>query len=50
MDIAMAERLQSESAKMYTTIKSGDESAAKAQILAVDKVCGSCHESFRERD
>lgn len=46
----LGERLQAESAKMFTAIKSGDENAAKAQILAVDKVCGSCHETFREKD
>ena len=44
-----ADHLQTESAKLVVVIKSGDEAAVKAQILAVDKVCGSCHDSFREK-
>ena|SRR5450759_1674904 len=43
------DRLQSEVAKLVAVSKSGDEAAVKAQILAVDKACGSCHESFREK-
>ena len=35
--------------KLVAVSKSGDEAAVKAQILAVDKACGSCHESFREK-
>jgi cytochrome c556 len=27
----------------------GDEAAIRAQILAVDKTCNACHETFRER-
>lgn len=45
----LSDRLQSESAKLVSVIKSGDEAAVKSQITAVDKVCGSCHESFREK-
>jgi cytochrome c556 len=43
------DRLQSEVAKLVALSKGGDEAAVKAQILAVDKVCGSCHETFREK-
>ena len=42
--------LQSEVSKLVVLTKSGDEAAVKAQIGAVDKACGSCHESFREKD
>lgn len=44
-----ADQLQSEASKLATLAKGGDEAATKAQILAVDKVCGNCHETFRER-
>lgn len=43
-----AERFQSESAKLVQLSKSGDEAAVKAQIGAVGKSCGGCHDSFRE--
>jgi len=43
------DRLQSEVAKLVSVSKSGDETAIKAQILAVDKACGGCHETFREK-
>jgi cytochrome c556 len=43
------DRLRSEVQKLVATSKSGDEAAVKAQIQAVDKACGGCHESFRER-
>lgn len=29
--------------------KGGDEASVKAQIMAVDKSCNSCHDTFRER-
>ncbi len=44
-----ADRLQSETVKLVELTKKGDEAAVKAQILAVDKACGGCHESFREK-
>jgi cytochrome c556 len=44
-----AERLESETAKLASVSKSGDEAAVKAQIGAVDKACGGCHENFREK-
>lgn len=43
------DRLQSEVAKLVAVSKSGDETAVKAQIGAVDKACGGCHETFREK-
>jgi cytochrome c556 len=43
------ERLQSEVAKLVQVSKSGDEAAIKAQIGAVGKACGGCHENFREK-
>jgi cytochrome c556 len=43
------EKLQSEVAKLVTTVKGGDEAATKQQILAVGKTCGGCHENFREK-
>ena len=44
------DQLESESAKLVSLTKSGDEAAVKAQILAINKVCNGCHEAFRERD
>lgn len=29
--------------------KGGDENAIKSQIMAVDKACNACHDTFRER-
>lgn len=44
-----ADRLQSETSKLYAVSRSGDEAAVKAQIGAVGKACGGCHESFRQK-
>jgi cytochrome c556 len=44
-----AERLENETAKLAAVSKSGDEAAVKAQIGALVKACGGCHESFREK-
>jgi cytochrome c556 len=44
-----AERLENEAAKLAAVSKSGDEAAVKAQIGALVKACGGCHESFREK-
>jgi cytochrome c556 len=44
-----SDRLQAETAKLAQVSKSGDEAAVKAQINAVGKVCGSCHDDFREK-
>jgi cytochrome c556 len=43
------ERLQSEVSRLVSVSKSGDEGAVKAQIGAVGKACGNCHENFREK-
>ena len=44
-----ADRLQTEASKLYAVSRSGDEAAVKAQIGAVGKACGACHESFRQK-
>jgi len=44
-----ADRLQNEISKLASVSKSGDESAVKAQIGAVGKACGGCHDDFREK-
>ncbi|MGP1677368.1 MAG: c-type cytochrome [Burkholderiales bacterium] len=43
------DRLQSEVSKLVAVSKSGDEAAVKAQLGAVGKSCGGCHEDFREK-
>ena len=42
-------RLENEASKLVSVSKSGDEGAVKAQIAAVGKVCGGCHEDFRSK-
>jgi cytochrome c556 len=42
-------QLESELSKLVTVSRSGDEAAVKAQISAVAKVCGACHENFRSK-
>ena len=44
-----ASRLENEANKLYEVSRSGDEAAVKAQIGAVGKSCGGCHESFRQK-
>ena len=44
-----SDRLQSEVAKLVAVAKGGDEGAVKAQLGAVGKSCGGCHETFREK-
>jgi cytochrome c556 len=44
-----ADRLQNEASKLYAVSRSGDEAAVKAQIGAVGKSCGGCHEPFRQK-
>lgn len=44
-----ADRLQNEASKLYAVSRSGDEAAVKAQLGAVGKACGACHESFRQK-
>src|SRR3989442_1207121 len=43
------ERLQSEVSSLVSVSRSGDEAAVKAQIGAVGKSCGGCHENFRQK-
>jgi cytochrome c556 len=43
------ERLQSEVSKLVQVSKGGDEAAVKAQLGAVGKACGGCHENFRQK-
>ena len=43
------ERLQNETAKLYAMSRGGDEAAVKAQIGAIGKACGACHETFRQK-
>jgi cytochrome c556 len=45
-----ADRLQNEASKLYAVSRSGDEAAVKAQVGAVGKACGGCHESFRQKN
>ena len=45
----LAERFQSEVKKLQTAAKGGDEGAIKAQIGAVGKACGACHDAYREK-
>lgn len=42
-------RLENEAHKLYEVAQNGDEAAVKAQIGAVGKACGGCHESFRQK-
>ena len=44
-----ASRLENETAKLYQVSRGGDEAAVKAQIGAVGKTCGGCHDNFREK-
>jgi cytochrome c556 len=44
-----ASRLENEASKLYQVSRSGDEAAVKAQIGAVGKACGGCHESFQAK-
>lgn len=43
------DRYQSEVTRLSEVARKGDEAAIKAQILAVDKTCAGCHDTFRER-
>jgi cytochrome c556 len=40
-------QLENETSKLVAVSRSGDEAAVKAQIGAVGKVCGACHDAFR---
>jgi len=42
-------RLENEVSRLVTVSRSGDEAAVKAQITAIGKVCGACHNDFRAK-
>lgn len=42
-------KLENEASKLVSISKTGDEAAVKAQIGAVGKVCGGCHDDFRSK-
>jgi cytochrome c556 len=44
-----ASRLENEASKLAALSRTGDEGAVKAQIGAVGKACGGCHENFRAK-
>lgn len=44
-----ANRMENEAAKLVAVSRSGDEAAVKAQIGALGKSCGGCHDDFREK-
>lgn len=43
------DRFMAEVARLTEATRKGDEAAIRAQILAVDKSCNACHDTFRER-
>jgi cytochrome c556 len=43
------DQYRGEVVKLVAATKGGDEAAIKAQILAVNKTCDGCHDSFREK-
>ena len=45
----LSQRLQAETVKLGQVARAKDEAGVKQQYAAVGKVCGACHESFREK-
>jgi cytochrome c556 len=45
----LAQRLQAETVKLGQVARAKDEAGVKQQYAVVGKVCGACHESFREK-
>ena len=45
----LAERLQTETAKLGQAARARDEAGVKAQFGAVGKACGACHDNFRAK-
>lgn len=45
----LAQRLQSEAVKLGQVARAKDEAGVKQQFAAVGKVCGACHENFRQK-
>ncbi|HYL87350.1 MAG TPA: cytochrome c [Burkholderiales bacterium] len=44
-----ASHLENEAHKLYQVAQTGDEASVKAQIGAVGKACGGCHNDFRQK-
>lgn len=44
-----AQRFEADVVKLQAVAKTGDENAIKAAIGAVGKNCGSCHDTYREK-
>ncbi len=42
-------QLENETSKLVAVSRGGDEAAVKAQVGAVGKVCGACHDDFRAK-
>lgn len=42
-------QFENETAKLVQLSRGGDEAAVKAQIGAVGKACGTCHDNFRQK-
>lgn len=45
----LAQRLQTETAKLGEMARAKNEAGVKQQYAAVGKTCGGCHESFRQK-
>lgn len=45
----LAQRLQTETAKLGELARNKDEAGVKQQYAAVGKTCGACHEGFRQK-
>jgi cytochrome c556 len=45
----LAQRLQTETAKLGELARAKNEAGVKQQYAAVGKTCGACHESFRAK-
>jgi cytochrome c556 len=45
----LSQRLMSETAKLGEVARRKDEAGVKQQYAAVGKVCGACHEDFRQK-
>ena len=45
----LAQRLQAETAKLGEVARARNEAGVKTQFAAVGKVCGACHEGFRQK-
>lgn len=45
----LASRMENETAKLVQLSRGSDEAAVKAQIGAIGKLCGACHDDFRSK-